>query len=419
MDYTPRALDRTIERLLSFAGGLLVEGPRACGKTSTGMHHARSVVRLDLNDEALALAELDPATLLEGERPRLIDEWQLAPKLWNHVRRAVDESSRAGAFILTGSAVPPDDITRHSGAGRILRLRMRTMTLFESGQSNGSVSLAGLLSGESTQRASSDIPLAQLVDRLVIGGWPGLQHLEPVDAQIYLRSYLDDVARTDISALAGDGARRDPSRVRRLMSAYARHVSTPASTATIIADTAQPGSSELRPETVSQYLENLERLMIVEEQPSWGPHLRSRDIVRKGAVRHFVDPSLAVAGLNASSDRLLREPNTLGLLFESLVIRDLRVYTELLDGEVRHYRDSSGTESDAILQLRDGRWAAIEVKLSSARVDEAAASLQKLTGKIDTKRTGDPIARIVITAGEYAYTRPDGIHVVPITCLGP
>lgn len=417
MHYTPRLLDATIERLLTITGAVLLEGPRACGKTSTGMRHAKSQVRLDVDEDAIALAEINPAILLEGARPRLIDEWQLVPKLWNHVRRAVDEQREPGAFILTGSAVPPDEATRHSGAGRILRTYMRPMSLLESGHSTGAVSLAELLSGGSVVGTRSAMPLNELVDRLVIGGWPGLQQLSPADAQVFLRSYLDDIARVDVKDSGLGGVRRDPARVRSFLSAYARHIATPAAMSTIVADTSGAGDAPLRAETAASYLALLERLLVIEEQPSWGPHLRSRDTVRRRAVRHFVDPSLAVAGLNAGPERLLRDPNALGLLFESLVVRDLRIYSQLLDGEVRHYRDSAGAEADAIIQLRDGRWAAVEVKISAGQVDAAAESLDRLIAKIDTKRTGDPVARIVITAGEYAYTRPDGTHVVPIACL--
>ena len=249
------------------------------------------------------------------------------------------------------------------------------------------------------------------------GGWPGLQDLSATDAQKVLRSYLDDVARADLPDASEK--RRDPARVRRLLTAYARHVATPATLATIIADTDVKNATPLRPETVREYIDTLERIMVVEEQPSWGPHLRSRDAVRGGSIRHFVDPSLAVAALNGSVDRLMNDPASLGLLFESLVIRDLRVFAQVIGGELRHYRDSAGIEADAIIQLGDGRWAAAEVKLGQSRVDEAAASLTKLVNKIDTSRAGEPSARLIITGGEYAYTRPDGIHVIPLGCLGP
>lgn len=419
MAYQPRILDTVIERSLSIAGAILVEGVRACGKTATGTHHSGSAVRLDVDEDARQLAAINPALLLEGAVPRLIDEWQLEPQLWNQVRRAVDDRGIPGQFILTGSATPADDDTRHSGAGRILRVRMRPMSLTESGQSSGVVSLARLLDGESVSGARSELSLEGIADRLSVGGWPGLQSLAAPGAQQLLRSYLDDVARADILVAEGTATRRDPVRVRRLLSAYARHISTPASMATIAADTADDATKQVRADTTADYIDALQRVLVVEEQPSWGPHLRSRDRVRKGPIRHFVDPSLAVAALGAGPERLLHDPNTFGLLFESMVVRDLRVYSQPIDGEVLHYRDSAGTEADAIVQLRDGRWAAIEVKLGSAQVDAAVESLNALVAKVDTARAGVPAARIVVTGGEYAYTRPDGVHVVPLACLGP
>ncbi|HWV49811.1 MAG TPA: DUF4143 domain-containing protein [Microbacterium sp.] len=293
------------------------------------------------------------------------------------------------------------------------------MSLMESGRSTGEVSLRALLDGDAAD-GSSPLEISELAEVLCVGGWPGLQMMTPDVAQEVLRSYLDDVARVDMPAL--DGRQRDFARIRRVLAAYARHVATPAAIKTITADamdTDRPEGDSVHPTTTSDYLTVLERVMVVEEQTSWGPHLRSRDVVRKASIRHFVDPSLAVAAMGGSADRLLDDPNAFGLLFESMVIRDLRVYTQPLDGEVLHYRDAAGAEADAIIQLRDGRWAAIEVKLGENRVEEAVTSLAKLVSKIDTARAGEPVARIVITAGRYAYTRPDGVHVVPLGCLGP
>lgn len=385
----------------------------------TGQHHSASQVRLDVDSDARALAQVSPTVLLQGAAPRLIDEWQLEPHLWNHLRHEVDDRRVPGQFILTGSSTPVDDVTRHSGAGRIVRLRMRPMSLYESGHSSAAVSLDAIISGEPPPAAQSGMALEDLVKRLCVGGWPALQNLSCEDAQFVLRSYLDDVARVDIQVAGASATRRDPERVRRMLDSYARHIATSASIATIAKDTGGEVDVQLYSDTVREYLAALQRIWVVEEQPSWAPHLRSRDIVRKAAVRHFVDPSLAAAALGAGPERLLWDPNTLGLLFESMVVRDLRVYAQALDGEVRHYRDSAGAEADAVLQLRDGRWAVIEVKLASSQVDAAAASLTALVNKIDTSRIGKPAARIVITAGRYAYTRPDGVHVVPLACLGP
>ena len=418
MAYVPRVVDDVIDRALSIAGAVLIEGVRACGKTATGIQHSNSALRLDIDDAARALAALDPALVLEGARPRLIDEWQLEPRIWNRVRHEVDEQAAPGQFILTGSATPSDDITRHSGAGRILRVRMRPMSLAESEHSSATVSLAAIMDGTTIASARSPLTVSALADRIAVGGWPALQQLAPADAQRILRSYLDDVARADVQLIDTVASRRDPVRLGRIMTSYARHISSAASLSTIAADTAESGSREINADTARVYLDLLQRVMVVEEQPSWGPHLRSRDIVRKAAVRHFADPSLAVAALGASEQRLLRDPSTMGLLFESLVVRDLRIYAQALNGDVLHYRDSAGAEADAVVQLRDGRWAMFEIKLGDGQVDAAAASLTKLEKKLDISRIGAPAAKVVITGGQYAYTRPDGIVVVPLGCLG-
>jgi len=267
--------------------------------------------------------------------------------------------------------------------------------------------------------AVASLDLKSTVDRLCVGGWPGFLSASPIDAQYLLRSYLDDVARSDIVSSAPEAPRRDPGRVRRLLMSYGRHVSTPASFATLAADTATAAETPVKAETVAAYIQALSRTMVIEEQPAWGPHLRSRAVVRQGAVRHFVDPSLAVAALSAGPERLLHDPNTLGLLFESMVIRDLRVYAQAIDGDVLHYRDSNGQEADAIVQLRDGRWAAVEVKLGASGVDHAAKSLLSLVNTLDVRRTGAPSALLVITASQYAYTREDGVMVAPLSCLAP
>jgi predicted AAA+ superfamily ATPase len=416
--YLPRVVDAEIETATKIAGALLIEGVRACGKTVTGEHHAASVVRLDTDPQALAQAELTPELLLDGETPRLIDEWQLAPGLWNQVRRTVDDRRKRGQFILTGSATPADDVTRHSGAGRILRLRMRPMSLFESGHSTGAVSLASIMDGHEVSGSRSGLDLAGVVERLCVGGWPGLQDLTPADAGKVLVSYLDDVARADILAFDDTQPRRNPMGVSRLLRAYSRHVATSASIATLSRDTGEDGAP-LASETVNAYLNMLSRVMVVEEQPSWGPHLRSRDKVRQASTRHFVDPSLAVAALGAGPASLIRDPNTLGLLFESMVVRDLRVYVQALGGHILHYRDSSGNEADAVISLRDGRWAVVEVKLNPNHAGEAVASLDRLVNKLDLDRVGPPTARLVITTGEFAYTRPDGAIVAPLATLAP
>lgn len=372
---------------------------------------------LDVDEGARAAATLDPGLVLAGETPRLIDEWQVEPRIWNHLRRAVDERRQPGQFILAGSAVPADDATRHSGAGRISRLRMRPMSLFESGLSDGSISLRALLEGGRAEATDRRIALTDVTEAIARGGWPALQRL-PAEAAIEsVADYLEEICRTDIAQV--DGVRRDPARVRRLLRSLARNVSTHVAMTTLAADSADGGADPLKEHTVREYLSALERLFVVEEQPPWEPHLRSRSILRKSPKRHFVDPSLAVAALGAAPDALLHDLNLLGFLFESLVVRDLRIYSQAGRGGVSQFLDNKGLELDAIVESR-GRWGAFEVKLGGVDpIDEAAARLLKFASEIDTARSGEPAALGVIVAGGYGYVRDDGVQVIPITALGP
>lgn len=396
---------------------MLIEGPKACGKTETARQEASSEVLLDIDEAARAAVAVDPGLVLAGDTPRLIDEWQVEPRVWNHVRRAVDECKAPGQFILAGSGVPADDAARHSGAGRIGRLRMRPMSLFESGLSDGSMSLRELLEGGSAKSSASDVTLADLTEAITRGGWPALQALPIEDAIESVADYLDDICRTDINRV--DGVHRDPARVRRLLRSLARNVATHAAMTTLAADTADGGDSPLKQHTVAGYLSALERLFVIEDQPQWEPHLRSRSILRKSSRRHFVDPSLAVSALRADPAGLLRDLNLLGFLFESLVVRDLRIYAQAGRGEVRQFLDNKGLEIDAIVES-DGRWGAFEIKLGGEDpIEEGAANLLKFAGEIDTQRSGKPSALGVIVAGGYGYRREDGVQVIPITALGP
>jgi len=415
--YSPRIADRELESRLQRIGAVLIEGPKACGKTETARQFAASEVRLDVDAGARAALAVEPELVLAGEAPRLIDEWQVEPVVWNLVRRAVDDSGELGRFILTGSAVPADEVTRHSGAGRFSRLRMRPMSLVESGLSDGSISLAELIGGGVSSSPDRGIGLADLVDAIARGGWPALQSMPIEGAVASVADYLEEVARTDIGRL--DGVRRDPARVRRLLRSLARNVATHVTVTKLAAETAAHGADPLKNQTVSDYLAALERLFVVEGQPPWQPHLRSRSILRKSAKRHFVDPSLAVAALGAGPAALLEDLNLLGFLFESLVVRDLRVYSQPLGGELRQYRDNKGLEVDAIVQTKDA-WAAFEVKLGGeGPVDEAASSLLKFAGEIDAQQSGEPALLAVIVATGYGYAREDGVQVIPITSLGP
>lgn len=414
--YKPRVVDHELATRLASVGAVVVEGPRACGKTASARQIAASEVLLDVDANARRAIEVDPALVLDGPTPRLLDEWQIEPLIWNHVRRAVDERSSPGQFILTGSAVPPDDITRHTGAGRIARLRMRPMSLFETGHSTGGISLSELLEGRVSPSGDPGLTVAGIAEEVARGGWPGLRGRGVPAALLAVRDYLDEIARFDIGRV--DATDRDPNRVSRLLQSLARNVATHAA-ATTLAKDAGGADGPLKDDTVREYVGALERLMIIEDQPAWAPHLRSKHRLRTAPKRHFVDPSLAVASLRSSPDRLLGDLHLFGFLFESLVVRDLRIYAQAADARVLHYRDSGGLEVDAIVEAGDGRWMAFEVKLGQRQIDDAATSLTRFAKRIDTARCGSPALLGVIVATGYGYRRKDGVAVIPIGALGP
>ena len=409
MTYRARIADRELLRRLDANGAVVIEGVKGCGKTATARQVAASEVLMDSDENARRALAVDPTLVLEGAVPRLLDEWQIEPAIWNHVRRAVDDRGTPGQFILTGSAVPADDIVRHTGAGRLTRLRLRPMSLFETGHSSGVVSLQQLLGGHSTARLESELPLSKLAEHIAVGGWPA--HLQrSVNQSLQAnRDYLNEIRRVDVARV--DGIRRDPFKVGRFLHSFARQVATYAAASTMAAD--------LNNHTADEYLTALERLMVIEDQPAWAPHLRSRSRLRGAPKRHYVDPSLAVAGLQADPDSLLRDLNLFGLLFESLVIRDLRIYAQHRDAEVLQYRDNTGLEVDAIVQRSEGQWAAFEVKLGTGMIDQAATNLLRFATRVDTSRSRSPAALAVIVARGYGYVRPDGIRVIPIGALGP
>lgn len=414
MAYKKRIVDAELKRRLASTGAVVVEGPKACGKTATARQVAASEVLLDIDAEARQAAAIDPALILDGKVPRLFDEWQVEPSIWNYIRRAVDQRGRPGQFILTGSAVPADDITRHTGAARMTRLRMRTMSLFETGHASGVVSVGDLMHGHVENSPETGLTVSTLSERIAVGGWPGFLNLDPNQSLQALRDYLAEITQMDIARV--DERARDPIRVGHLLRSLARNVATYASASTLAADV--PGSA-MKDETAQAYLRALERLMIVENQPAWAPHLRSKSRVRGTAKRHFVDPSLAVAALRTTPDRLLKDLNLLGFLFESLVIRDLRIYAQAADAEVLQYRDNTGLEVDAIIEAADGRWAAFEIKLGSGMIEEGAANLRRFVNRLDTKKCGDPSMLGVLVATGYGYMRKDGIAVIPVGALGP
>lgn len=395
---------------------MVIEGPKACGKTETGRQVAASAALLDVDLNLRRALDVDPSLVLEGDVPRLIDEWQVEPAIWNHIRRLVDDRSQPGQFVLTGSSVPNDDASRHTGAGRFSFLRMRPMTLYESGYTNGAVSLAALFDGHSPRSADPGLSVSDLADRITIGGWPAQQAGSPGVAAEAARDYLHQISEVDVARATGSV--RDPGKLRALLRSLARNASTEVAITVLAAD-AGGADGPLARSTVADYLNALERLMVVENQPAWAPHLRSRAVLRSAPKRHFVDPSLAVAALAASPRRLFNDLSLLGLFFESLVVRDLRVFAQPLGGQVQHYRDNNGLEVDAIVQLADGRWGAFEIKLGAGLVDAGAASLLRFANIIDTEKCGEPSVLAVISGNGYGYMRPDGVGVIPIGALAP
>ncbi|MBX9928450.1 MAG: DUF4143 domain-containing protein [Gemmatimonadaceae bacterium] len=409
-------VDSELRRRLAATGAVVIEGPKACGKTETARQVAQSEVLLDVDANARAAATLAPHVVLEGPTPRLIDEWQVEPEIWNHVRRAVDVRGQPGQFILTGSSVPADDATRHTGAARITRLRMRPMSLFETGHSTGALSLGELLREGPSSCADPGLSVEDIATRVAVGGWPSHQHLTEAQMLVAMRDYVDEIRRVDISRV--DDVRRDPDGVGRLFTSLARNTATTVSMRALAGDTGG-AAGPLKEATVDAYLGALARLMIIEDQPAWAPHLRSRAVLRSAPKRHFADPALAVAALRATPSRLLRDLEWLGFLFESLVVRDLRVYGQANDAVVRHYRDGTGLEVDAIVESAAGAWAAFEVKLGQRQVDDAAARLLTFAARVDTKTAGRPATLGVIVASGVGYVRDDGVAVIPVGALAP
>ncbi|MCR2053058.1 DUF4143 domain-containing protein [Actinomyces bowdenii] len=415
--YRPRVVDSLVDDVLGYSGGLLIEGVRACGKTMTGRRHASSEIAMDSGlPQVRAALELDPGLLLDGRVPRLIDEWQVAPVLWNAVRREIDSRQAVGQFILTESSVPAEDAVRHSGAHRISRVRMRPMTLFERGLATGEVSLMALFNGEEPERTlDSGVDVRQCLEALAHGGWPGDLDATTAQAQRHLRDYIDDLVTIDIGRLDGE-PRRDPVRMQALLRALARHVASEVSFSTIVKDMS---GRAITAETVAAYINALKRLFVIEEQPAWAPHLRSRYAVRTSSELHFVDPALAAAVTATSVERLMQDLETAGLWFESQVVQHVRIFAELHGGRIYHYRDKAGKEADVVVELDDGRWAAMEVKLGARQIPSAQGSLAAFVRDIDTARTGAPVFTAVVTANGPTMRMPDGALTFPLSALRP
>lgn len=392
--YLPRHLDGALVSQAEWSGAIVIDGPKAVGKTETGKQLSSSQVFLDSDLASRALAIADPALVLAGESPRLLDEWQTVPALWNAVRHEVDNRNLPGQFILTGSGTPSDDQIRHTGTGRFSWLRMCPLTLVETGHSSGEVSLEGVLQGESTNLADPGLRLDELLERILIGGWPVRWSFPRGTATKYARAYLDQTARVDTSAL--DGPKHDPAKVARLLRSLARNAATEVSIRTLAQD-AGGADGPLHPDTVSRYLSSLQRIFLLEVQEAWGPSLRTRTPLRETPKRHLTDSSLTLAALGISSvDRLLSDPETLGLVFESFVVQQLRSYASLLGADVKHHRDKSGLECDAIVQTREGQWIAVEVKLGAGLIDVAAENLKRRRGVVDQSKSGELKALVVV-----------------------
>jgi hypothetical protein len=423
VDYKPRLVDAILQKKLQGMGAVLIEGPKWCGKTTTAEQHANSVLYMDdpsSKQANLVAASITPGLLLEGNTPRLIDEWQIAPQLWDAVRFTVDHRSAEGQFILTGSAVPligeDEKKLMHTGIGRIGRLRMRPMSLWESGDSSGQISLKQLFDGiEQSAVCNSNLEhIAYLVCR---GGWPRASFQDPHIALDRAVDYFDAVVNSDIQRV--DGVLRNPDRAARIMRSYARLQGTQSPMSAISADLKAHENSTFDDRTLSAYLNALRLIFVVEDLPAWNPNLRSKSAIRTSDTRYFIDPSIAVAALGLGPKDLINDLNTFGFLFECMCVRDLRVFADALNGQIYHYRDKDGLECDAVMHLRNGAYGLIEVKLGGDKlIDEGAANLIKLSKKIDTGRMKEPSFMMVLTAvGNYAFKRPDGVYVVPVSCL--
>lgn len=419
--YKPRIADKLLARRMAGKGAVLIEGPKWCGKTTTAKQQAKSMLNLGDSNvlrQSLQMMELSPITLLEGDTPRLIDEWQTIPPLWDTIRSEVDRRGDFSQFILTGSSVLPDaESTIHSGTGRFARIKMRPMSLLESGESTGSVSLTKLFEGEPLKPQVNQKGLEDIAYYTCRGGWPQATLLEGEIALDQALDYFDSVVERDIQRV--DGVKRNADRARLLLRSYARHISQQVSYATIKADMLSNDSQTLDEDTVADYIKALKRLFVIEDLEAWNPNIRSKAAIRTSDTRHFVDPSIGTAALGLGPKDLMNDLESFGLFFEDLAVRDLRIFADVLDGRLYHYRDSSGLECDTVLHRRNGTYALIEIKLGGEKaIEEAADSMKQLAETIDHTRMPQPSFLMVLTAvGPYAYRRPDGVFVVPITCL--
>ena len=420
-EYKERIADKLLKRRLQGKGAVLIEGPKWCGKTTTAEQLAESILYMDDPEsihQNLTLAEIDPKRLLNGKAPRLIDEWQLAPKLWDAVRFEVDHRNDLGQFILTGSSVPASsEHIHHTGTGRFSWLLMRPMSLYESLESTGDVSLSELFNSPDQISGENHLDMNKLAFVVCRGGWPRATDLKDEIALDQAFDYYDAVVHSDISKV--DGVTRNPERVKRLMRSYARNQGSQATNKLLCDDISANESDNIDTDTVSSYINALKRIFVIEEMEAWNPNLRSKTAIRTSNTRYYIDPSIAAAALGLGPQDLLSDLRTFGLLFETMCIRDLRVFADVLNGNVYHFRDKTDLECDAVIHLRNGSYGLIEIKLGGeSLIEEGAATLKKLNGKLDTSKMKKPSFLMILTGiGNYAYRRPDGIYVVPIGCL--
>ena len=418
--YYQRVSDKVLMEHLEAKGAVLIEGAKWCGKTTSAKHIANSVIEMDrpdMTEQYQQMARIKPSNLLEGETPHLIDEWQIAPNIWNAVRYEVDRRGEFGQFILTSSSVPAKlEESTHTGTGRIVRMRMRTMSLYESGDSNGKASLKDLFDGYEIS-ASDNHGIDEIAFLICRGGWPAALDRSEKVALKQAFDYYDAVVNDDISRV--DGLKRDPERTKRIMKSYARNVATQVSLETIRADVISNDIETFDKESLYGYLNALKSIFVIEDSPAWNPNLRSKTAIRTSDTRYFVDPSIAVAALGLGPGDLINDLELMGLIFENLCVRDLRIYADALDGSVYHYRDKTGLECDAVIHLRNGSYGLIEVKLGGdALINEGAANLLRLSEKIDTDKMKKPAFLMVLCGvAPFAYRREDGVFVVPISCL--
>jgi Predicted ATPase (AAA+ superfamily) len=415
--YLPRISDSLLKGLLQSSGAVLIEGLKWCGKTSTARRTSKSVLYMQDPDNTasyITMADTKPSLLLKGDAPRLLDEWQMAPVLWDAVRFEVDKRGLPGQFILTGSAVPADGVTVHTGTGRIARLLMRPMSLFESQDSAGTISLRELFDGNQEVESISNLNIEHIAYLICRGGWPAAVQQEKQTALRMANNYVEAVINMDIQRV--DGVDKNPDRVRMLLRSLARNISTTATLQTIRKDI-EANDTGISDKTITSYLNALRRIFVMEDLPACLPSLRSKTAIRTSSKRHFVDPSIATAVMRTDPESLLADFEMFGFLFEALCTRDIRIYAQANDGDVFHYRDKSELEADMMVRLRDGRWAAIEVKMGNRQIEEAARNLLRLQEKINIDKMSKASFLMVLTGGQYAYRRPDGVLVVPIGCL--